>query len=90
MTTFAELDARSSRELHERAVHRARRHLDVRFIWRLLEAAPAVDVARGDVEQAESDALHWSGQVADAVRDDDASLDARRPLFIDYLLEHGG
>lgn len=90
MTTFAELDALSSRELHDRAVRRARRHLDVRFMWRLLQAGPAVDAAHGDVAQAESDAQHPSGQVVDALRDDDASLDARRALYIDYLLEHEG
>ena len=90
MTTFAELDALSSRELHDRAVRRARRHLDVRFMWRLLQAGPAVDAAHGDVAQAESDSQHPSGQVADALRDDDASLDARRALYIDYLLEHEG
>ncbi len=90
MTTFEELDALSSRELHDRAVRRARRHLDVRFMWRLLASAPAVDAAHGDVGQAESDALHPSGQVVDALRDDDASLDARRALYIDYLLDHEG
>ena len=90
MTTFEELDALPSRELHDRAVRRARRHLDVRFMWRLLQAAPAVDAAHGDVAKAESDALHASGQLADALRDDDASLDARRALYIDYLLEHEG
>jgi hypothetical protein len=89
MTTFDQLDALSSRELHDRAVRRARRHLDVRFMWRLLEAAPAVDAAQGDLAQAESDVMHWSGQVGDALRDDEVSLDARRALYIDYLLEHG-
>ena len=38
--TFEELDQLSSKELHDRAVHRARRHLDVRFYWEILSAIP--------------------------------------------------
>ena len=35
-----DLDALSTEELHDRAVARAERHLDVRFFWRLLQAIP--------------------------------------------------
>jgi hypothetical protein len=90
MTTFEELDALSSRELHDRAISRAKHRLDVRFLWRLLETAPAIEAAQGRTDQAESDVMHVSGQVHDALADDEAGLDARRPLYIDYLLKHGG
>lgn len=88
MATFEELDSLTSRELHDRATKRAERHLDVRFFWRLLETAPAAEAASGDLGEAESDVQHWSGQVRDALNDDEPALDARRALYIDYLLEH--
>ena len=85
MTTFEELDALTSRELHDRAVKRAERHLDVKFFWRLLSESPAVEAADGDPEKGEEEVAHWSRQVLDVLRHDDAALDARRPIYIDYL-----
>jgi hypothetical protein len=40
MTTFEELDAMSSQELHDRAMEHAEKQLDVRFFWdgKLLDA----------------------------------------------------
>ncbi len=90
MTTFEELDALSSRELHDRATRRARRHLDVKFFWRLLEETPAADAATGDAEQATEQTEHWSRQVMELFDDDDARIEAQRPIYIDYLLEHNG
>jgi hypothetical protein len=89
VTTFEELDALSSRELHDRAVRRAKRHLDVGFFWRLLQETPAAEAAEGDVEMGVEETEHWSRQVTDLVSEDDAKLDAQRPIYIDYLLEHG-
>ena len=88
MTTFAELDALSSRELHDRAVKRAERHLDVKFFWRLMSETPAVEAAEGDVEQGTEEVAHWSRQVLDVLRHDDEALEARRPIYLDYLLRH--
>ena len=31
---------------------------------------------------------HWSRQVLDALRGDKDAMDARRPIYIDYLLRH--
>jgi hypothetical protein len=90
VTTFEELDKLSSRELHDRAVKRARRHLDVKFFWRLLEETPAADAATGDAVQGEEEIDHWSRQVIEQFDDDDARVEAQRPIYIDYLLEHGG
>jgi hypothetical protein len=90
VTTFEELDALSSRELHDRAVKRAERHFDVKFFWRLMSEAPATAVAEGDVEEAQEEVAHWSRQVTDILRHDEAAMDARRPIYIDYLLRHSG
>jgi anion-transporting ArsA/GET3 family ATPase len=84
-----ELEALSSKELHDRAVSRARRHLDVKFLWNLMKMVPAAEVAAGQDDQAEYDVTHWEGQVADTFRDDDGALsDALRPVYLDYLEQH--
>lgn len=89
MASRDELDRLSSAELHDRAVGYATRHLDVRFLWELLKIAPAARMAAGDQGAAEHDVEHWSGQVADAFRDDDGGLsDAMRPMYLDYLERH--
>ena len=71
VTTFEELDALSSRELHDRAVKRAERHFDLPFFWRLLSEAPAAEAAEGDVESNREEVAHWSRQVLDVLRHDD-------------------
>jgi hypothetical protein len=88
VTTFEELDALSSRELHDRAVKRAERRLDARFFWRLIQEGAAADAAEGDVERGEEQTAHWSRQVLEVLRHDEAALEARRPIYIDYLLKH--
>jgi hypothetical protein len=88
VTTFDELDALSSRELHDRAVKRAEHRFDVRFFWRLLSEAPAAEAAEGDVQSNREEVAHWSRQVLDVLRHDNDALDARRPIYIDYLLKH--
>jgi hypothetical protein len=89
MSRRQELEELSSTELHDRAVHYARRHLDVKFLWNLMRMVPAAEVAAGQEDQAEYDVNHWSSQVADTFRDDDGKLsDALRPVYIDYLEKH--
>ena len=63
MTTFEELDALSTRELHDRAVKRAERRLDVKFFWRLIQEGTAAEAAEGTLERREerSRALEPSG-----------------------------
>ena len=90
MTKFEELDALSSRELHDRAVKRAEHRLDVKFFWRLLQEGTAADAAEGSLERGEEQTAHWSRQVLDILRHDDDALDAARPIYIDYLLRHSG
>jgi hypothetical protein len=86
VTTFEELDALSSQELHDRAVKRAEHRLDVKFFWRLMSQGTAADAAEGDIERSEDQTAHWSRQVLDVLRHDPAALEARRPIYIDYLL----
>ena len=88
MTSFEELDKLSSEELHDRAVHHAKRHLNVKFFWDLMQMTPAASAEAGDFEHAETDTLRVSGQLADALEDRPELHEAMRPLYIDYLLKH--
>lgn len=88
MASAEELDRLSSKELHDRAFAHAKRHLDARFFWRLIEMVPAAEAATGDLGEAGEHVLHPSSQVADAVDSDPSLLDGLRPVYIDYLVEH--
>jgi hypothetical protein len=83
------LQALSTQELHDRAVHRAEKHMDVKFFWTLLEAIPAAEAVSGNVGEAEFDVRSARGQVKDALHSGDGALaEALRPLFLDYLRAH--
>jgi hypothetical protein len=84
-----DLDALPSRELHDLAVHRARHHLDVGFLWELLRELPVGEEVAGHDDHARSDALHLSALIGDAIdsEEDDIS-DALRPVYLDYLNKH--
>jgi hypothetical protein len=88
VTTFEQLDELSSQELHDRAVARARRHLDLKFLWSLVEETPTADAADGDPQRSEEEVAHWSRQFLDAFSKDPEAIEARRPIYIDYLLRH--
>ena len=89
MTTEAELEALSTKELHDRAFRLARRRLDVRFFWNLLEVAPAAEAAAGHQDEAEVDVLSLSERVNDVVNPDTVEeADAFRPVYVQYLVEH--
>jgi hypothetical protein len=84
-----DLEELSTRELHDRAMHRAEKHLDVKFLWSLLEIIPAAEVARGDVGEADFDIESSKGLIKDAVHSGDGELgEALRPVFLDYLRKH--
>lgn len=90
MTNADDLDALSSRELHDRAVHRALRHLDVGFLWQLLREIPAGEAAAGHPEAAGADAAHLSALISDALGSGEGDVaDSLRPLYLTYLREHG-
>lgn len=89
MTTGEDLDKLPTRELHDRAVRRAERHLDVKFFWDLLELIPAAEAASGDTGEADYDIQSSKGLISDAVHSGDGKLgEALRPVFIDYMRKH--
>lgn len=84
-----DLDELSTRELHDRAVHRAERHMDMKFFWSLLKAVPAAELVSGDAGEADYDLESTKGLIFDAVHSGDGALgEALRPLFLDYLRKH--
>ena len=87
MTTREELDARGSKELHDRAVARAERHLDIKFFYELLTTLPAAEAATGDMARSSADIFKIRALVHDLVTADEGRLaDALRPFYIGYLL----
>ena len=88
--TRDELDALSSRELHDLAVRRAVHHVDVEFLWQLLRAIPAAEASEGHADEAGRDVTHLSVLIDDAVGSGEGDVaEALRPLYIDYLVRHG-
>jgi hypothetical protein len=88
--TCDELDALSSRELHDLAVRRAVHHLDVEFLWELLRAIPAAEASEGHANEAGRDITHLSVLLDDAVGSGEGDVaEALRPLYLDYLVKHG-
>jgi len=84
-----DLEEISTHELHDRAVHRAERHLDVKFFWSLLEMIPVAETASGDVGEADYDIEYPKGLISDAVHSGDGARgEALRPVFVDYLRKH--
>jgi hypothetical protein len=84
------LEELSSAELHDLAVRRARRHLDVAFFWHLMQVLPAAEAGAGELEDAEADVQRMSAHlddVTDAGRGEVA--ENLRPFYIEYLREHG-
>src|SRR5262249_22018726 len=84
-----DLDQLSSPELHDRAVARARRHLDLKFFWDLIERVPAAEAAAGEFDKADADLeglLAHIDDVTDAGRGEVAEL--LRGFYLDYLRRH--
>ena len=89
MDTETDLESLSSRELHDRAVHRALHHADVGFFWELLRTIPAAESLEGDMREAGEDLTKVAPLLSDAITSGDGSLaDALRPVYIDYLKKH--
>jgi hypothetical protein len=83
------LDALSSQALHDLAVSRAKRHLDVKFFWQLVETLPAAEAAVGKMDEAETDVLKLTAHVDDVARSGEGEVgEAMRPFYLDYLRRH--
>ena len=88
--TRDELEALSSHELHDLAVRRALRHVDVEFLWDLLRAIPAAEASEGRSVEAGRDITKVTALLADAIDSGEGDVaEALRPLYIDYLARHG-
>ena len=84
------LERRSSKELHDLAVRHARRHLNVRFFIRLMQALPVAEAAAGEIDEAEADAFSLSAHIDDITDAGEGEVaDLLRPLYLEYLREHG-
>lgn len=84
------LDPLSSEQLHDLAVGRAKRHLDVRFLWELMKVLPAAEAAAGELDEADADIQRMSAHlddVTDAGKGEVAEM--LRPFYLDYLRKHG-
>lgn len=84
------LEQLSSAELHDLAVKRARRHLDARFFWRLMERLPAAEAAAGELGDAEADVQRMSAHLDDITDSGRGQVaENLRPFYLDYLRSHG-
>lgn len=89
MPTFEELDALTSKQLHDKAVVTALKRLDVPFFLELLSTVPAAEAAAGHQKEADEDVAYLSKRLQDAIHADEGELsEALRPVYIDYLLKH--
>jgi hypothetical protein len=83
------LEQLSSAELHDLAVSHAKRHLDVKFFWRLMQVLPAAEAAAGQLDEADADIQRLSAHVddvTDAGRGEVAEM--LRPFYLEYLRKH--
>lgn len=84
------LDALSSKQLHDRAVRYALRHLDIAFFVRLMKALPVAEAAAGDLDAAEADAMTLRAHIDDVTDSGEGEVaELLRPLYLDYLRGHG-
>ena len=84
------LEQLSSEQLHDLAVRRALRHVDVRFFWDLMQVLPAAEAGAGELDEADADVQRLSAHVDDVTdsgRGEVAEL--LRPFYLDYLKRHG-
>jgi hypothetical protein len=90
MTEPDGLDNLSSAELHDLAVRRARRHLDAKFFWNLMQVLPAAETAAGDFDEAQADVQRISAHIDDVTQSGQGEVaEVLRPFYLDYLRRHG-
>jgi hypothetical protein len=84
------LDALSSKQLHDLAVKRARRHLDAKFFYRLMKLLPVAESAAGEYGKSDDDMLRMSAHFDDVTDSGEGEVaDLMRPYYIEYLRDHG-
>jgi hypothetical protein len=92
MVTRDELDAMSTKELHDRAIDVAKHRLDVGFLWDLVKALPVAEEIIGDDERSKVDIMRPLAMLNDLLYDSgEGELgEALRPMYVEYLEAHGG
>jgi hypothetical protein len=87
--TREELEALPTPELYDRATKYARRHLDAKFFWEILQSLPAAEAASGNLAEGETDVQSIWGHLNDrkTAREGPAA-DNLRELYVEYLLKH--
>jgi len=91
MATRDELEALPIKELHDRAMETARKHLDVAFLWDVVKALPVAEEAIGDDQRSKVDIVRPLALINDFLYDSDSGQlgEALRPMYVDYLLRKG-
>jgi hypothetical protein len=89
MTTREDLEQLSTKELYDQAIERAKRHLDVGFLWELVKALPVAEELVGDDERSKVDIARPLALINDLYDAGEGDLgEVLRPLYLDYLEEH--
>lgn len=84
--TSDELEAQDTNELHDRAVGHAVRHLDLPFLWRLVESIPAASAAAGELDRSRTDVMSVAQLLSEVTNLDEGPVaEQLRPMYIDYL-----
>ncbi len=85
-----DLDRLPSSELHDLAVRHARRHLDVKFFWQLMQVLPAAEASAGELVEADADVTRMSAHIDDVTDSGRGEVaEMLRPFYLDYLRRHG-
>jgi hypothetical protein len=88
MATREELDRLSGEQLHDLAVRRAFKRLDLKFFWRLLETLPVAEAGAGEFDRANADLSSTVAHVDDLTESGRGeTAEMLRPLYIEYLAE---
>jgi hypothetical protein len=84
------LDRLSAQELHDLAVKYAKRHLDAKFLYKLMQVLPAAEAAAGETEEMEADVMRISAHIDDLTESGKGQVaENLRPFYLDYLRKHG-
>jgi hypothetical protein len=89
MPSMTELQDLSSAELHDLAVRHARRHLDAKFFWQLMQRLPAAEAAAGEMDEVEADMQRMSAHIDDVTDSGKGEVaELLRPFYLEYLERH--
>lgn len=88
MRSREELDKLTGEQLHDLAVRRAVKHLDLKFFWKLLESLPLAEAGAGKFDKANADLQSTLAHVDDLTESGKGeTAEMLRPLYIEYLAD---